>query len=110
MVLPTETKGGPPLVPSEKLGLKEGPFSPTFVLPVGKPGLKGVSQPRVQLISVLVSQTYYPEHILGYGRREDLLLSYRGFWLFLDRLIGGGDGGGLSTALSPGLRSGDLDP
>ena len=30
------------------------------------------------------SQTYYPEHILGYERREDLLLSYRGFRLFLD--------------------------
>ena len=29
------------------------------------------------------SQTFYPEHILGYGRLEDLLLSYRGsgsFW------------------------------
>ena len=29
------------------------------------------------------SQTYYPEHILGYGCLEDLLLSYRGsgsFW------------------------------
>ena len=52
------------------------------------------------------SQTYYPEHILGYGRKEDLLLSCRGFRLFPDRLIGGGDGGGLSTALSPGLRSG----
>ena len=25
------------------------------------------------------SQTYYPEHILGYGHLEDLLLSYRGF-------------------------------
>ena len=25
------------------------------------------------------SQTYYPEHILVYGRLEDLLLSYRGF-------------------------------
>ena len=54
------------------------------------------------------SQTYYPEHILGYGCREDLLLSYYGFRLFLDRLIGGGDGRGLSTALSPGLRSGGL--
>ena len=32
------------------------------------------------------SQTYYPEHILGYGRLEDLLLSYHGFWLFLDWL------------------------
>ena len=28
------------------------------------------------------SQTYYPEHILVYGRREGLLLSCRGFWLF----------------------------
>ena len=28
------------------------------------------------------SQTYYPEHILVYGRREDLLLSCHGFWLF----------------------------
>ena len=64
------------------------------------------------------SQIYCPEHILGYGHREDLLLSCRGFWLFLDLLIGGGDGGGLSTALSPGLKSGgmeskfgrDLDP
>ena len=34
------------------------------------------------------SQTYYPEHILVYGRLEDLLLSCRGFWLFLDRLSG----------------------
>ena len=55
------------------------------------------------------SQIYYPEHILGYGRREDLLLSCRGFWLFLDRLIGGGDGGVPCTALSPGLRSGGLE-
>ena len=55
------------------------------------------------------SQTYYPEHILGYGRREDLLLSCHGFWLFLDRLIEGGDGGGLSTTLSPGLRCGGLE-
>ena len=30
------------------------------------------------------SQTYYPEHKLGYVRLEDLLLSYHGFWLFLD--------------------------
>ena len=28
------------------------------------------------------SQTYYPEHILGYGRLEDLLLSCRGFSSF----------------------------
>ena len=55
------------------------------------------------------SQTYYPEHILRYGRREDLLLSCRGFRLFLDRLIGGGDDGGPCTTLSPGLRSGGLE-
>ena len=33
-------------------------------------------------------QTYYPEHILGYGRLEDLLLSCHGFRLFLNRLLG----------------------
>jgi hypothetical protein len=64
------------------------------------------------------SQTYYPEHILVYGNREGSLLSCHRFRLFLDRLIRDGDGGGLSTTLSPGLRSGglqskfgrDLDP
>ena len=55
------------------------------------------------------SQTYYPEHILVYGRMEDLLLSCHGFQLFPDRLIGGGDGGGLSTTLSLGLRCGGLE-
>jgi len=30
-------------------------------------------------------------------------------WLFSDRLIGGGDGGGPCTALSPGLKSGGLE-
>ena len=54
------------------------------------------------------SQTYYPEHILVYRSREGSLLSCRGFWLFLDRLIGGGDGGRLSTTLSLGLRCGGL--
>ena len=56
------------------------------------------------------SQTYYPEHILGYGRREDLLLSCRGFWLFLDRLLGFYfGGGGPCSALSSGLRGGGLE-
>ena len=32
----------PSLVPGAKPGLKEGPFGPRFVLPVPKPGLKGV--------------------------------------------------------------------
>ena len=32
------------------------------------------------------SQTYYPEHILRYGRLKDLLLSCHGFRLFQDRL------------------------
>ena len=52
------------------------------------------------------SQTYYPEHILGYGHREGLLLSCRGIQLFPDRIFGGGDSGGLSTILSLELRSG----
>ena len=55
------------------------------------------------------SQTYYPEHILVYGSREGSLLSCHGFRLFLDRLFGGRDGGGLSTTLSPGLRCGGLE-
>ena len=55
------------------------------------------------------SQTYYPKHILVYGSRKDSLLSYCGFWFFPDRLIGGGDGGGLSTTLSLGLRCGGLE-
>ena len=50
------------------------------------------------------SQTYYHEHILCLWEREGSLLSCCGFWLFSDRLIGGGDGGGLSTTLSLGLR------
>ena len=55
------------------------------------------------------SKTYYPKHILVYGTREGSLLSYCGFWLFPDWLIGGRDGGGLSTTLSPGLRCGGLE-
>ena len=55
------------------------------------------------------SQTYYPEHILIYTSKEGSLLSCRGFQLFLDRLIGGGDGGGLSTTLSLGLMCGGLE-
>ena len=55
------------------------------------------------------SQTYYPKHIPVYGSREGLLLSCRGFWPFLGRLIGGGDGGGLSTTPSLGLRCGGLE-
>ena len=55
------------------------------------------------------SQTYYPEHILVYGSTEGSLLSCRGFLLFPDQLIGGEDGGGLSTALSPGFMNGGLE-
>ena len=54
-------------------------------------------------------QTYYPEHILVYGSRKGSLLSCCGFWLFLGQLIRGRDGGGLSTTLSLGLRSGGLE-
>ena len=55
------------------------------------------------------SKTYYPEHILVYGSRKGLLLSCHGFRLFPDRLIEARDGGGLSTALSLGLRSAGLE-
>ena len=56
------------------------------------------------------SHTYYPAHILVYGSREGSLLTYHGFLLFPNRQIGGRDGGGLSTALSLGLRSGAWSP
>ena len=56
------------------------------------------------------SQTYYPEHILGYGCLEDSLLSCRGFRLFPDRLSGFlFGGGGPCTALSLGLRGRGLE-
>ena len=56
------------------------------------------------------SQTYDPKHILVYGCLEDLLLSYRGFRLFPDRLSGFCfGGGGPCTALSPGPRGGGLE-
>ena len=55
------------------------------------------------------SQTYYPEHILIYGSREGLLLFYRGFQLFPDRLLGWFLGGGPCIALSPGLRGVGLE-
>ena len=42
-------KVGGPLVPSAKSGLKEGPFSPGFVLPVPKPGLNGVENRKYNL-------------------------------------------------------------
>ena len=62
------------------------------------------------LLWILVrSQTYYPKHILVYGSREGSLLSCHGFQLFPYRLIGGENGGGLSTTLSPGLRCGGLE-
>ena len=45
-ILPTGAKGPAHVTrtkgePDAKPGLKEGPFSSGFVLPVGKPGLKG---------------------------------------------------------------------
>ena len=56
------------------------------------------------------SQTYYPEHILGYGRLKDLLLTCHGSSSFPDRLSGFYfGGGGPCTAQSPGLRGGGLE-
>ena len=55
------------------------------------------------------SQIYYPDHILVYGREKAHCSLVMGSDSFPDRLIRGGDGRGLSTALSPGLRSGGLE-
>ena len=56
------------------------------------------------------SQIYYPEHILVYGRLEDLLLSFvdsGSFQTDCQGFIFGG--GGPCTALSLGLRGGGLE-
>ena len=55
------------------------------------------------------SQIYYPEHILGYGRTEDLLLSCHRFRFFPNRLLGWFLSGCPCTVLSPGLRGGGLE-
>ena len=55
------------------------------------------------------SQTYYPKHILAYEHRKTHCSLVMGSDSFSNRLIGGGDGGGLSTALSLGLRSWSLE-
>ena len=53
------------------------------------------------LLWILVrSQTYYPEHILTYGSRKARCSLVVGSSSFSDRLIRGGDIGGLSTTLS----------
>jgi hypothetical protein len=46
---------------------------------------------RPLLWMVVGSQTYYPEHILAYGSGKARCSLVVGFWLFLDRLIGGGE-------------------
>ena len=53
---------------------------------------------------ILLSRAHTGVWALG---RLVALLSW--IWLFPDRLIGGGDGGGPCTALSLGLRSGGLE-
>ena len=55
------------------------------------------------------SQTYYPEHILGYGHLKDLLLSCHRFRFFPNRLLGWFLSGCPCTVLSPGLRGGGLE-
>ena len=56
------------------------------------------------------SQTYFPEHILGYGCLEGLLLSCHGSDSFRTDCQGFiFCGGGPCTALSPGLSGGGLE-
>jgi len=53
---------------------------------------------------VVRSQTYYPKHILAYDSGKARYALVVGSGSFLDRLIRGGDGGGLSTTLAPFTR------
>ena len=55
------------------------------------------------------SQTYYPEHILGYGCLEDLLLSCCGSSSFWTDCLGGFWVRRPCTTLSPGLRGEGLE-
>jgi hypothetical protein len=55
------------------------------------------------------SQIYYPDYILAYGSgktRCSLVMGFGSFWT--DWLVAG-KGGGLSTALRPGLKCGGLE-
>ena len=58
---------------------------------------------------IVRSQTYYPKHILAYDSGKARYALVVGSGSFLDRLIRGGDGGGLSTTLRPGLKCGCLE-
>jgi hypothetical protein len=64
---------------------------------------------RPLLWIVVRSQIYYSKTHTCLWEWEGLFSSCRGFQLFPDRLIGGGKGGGLSTALRPGLKYGGLE-
>ena len=64
---------------------------------------------RSLLWMVVRSQTYDPEHILAYGSGKAHCSLVVGSSSFSDRLIGDGDGGDLSTTLSPRLRCGGLE-
>jgi hypothetical protein len=73
---------------------------------------------RTLLWMVVRSQIYYPEYILAYGSRRarySLVVGFSSFWTNWLEAV---KGGGLSTALRPGLKCGawspsldrDLDP
>ena len=64
---------------------------------------------RPLLWMVVRLHTYYPEHILTYVSGKARYALVMGSGSFLDRLIGDGKGGGLSTILRPGLKCGGLE-
>jgi hypothetical protein len=59
--------------------------------------------------TLVKSQTYYPEHILAYGSGKACYSLAMGSGSFQTNWLEAGIGGGLSTALRPGLKRGGLE-
>jgi hypothetical protein len=59
--------------------------------------------------TLVKSQTYYPEHILAYESGKACYSLVVGFSSFRTDELEVGIGGGLSTALRPGLKRGGLE-
>jgi hypothetical protein len=64
---------------------------------------------RPLLWMVVMSQMYYPKHILAYGSRKTCYSLVVGFGSFWTDGLEVWKGGGLSTALRPSLKCGGLE-
>ena len=64
---------------------------------------------RPLLWMVVRSRTYYPEHILAYGRGKARYALVAGSGSFRTDSLEAGKGGGLSTILRPSLKCGGLE-